>query len=269
MEVVERRHRRELAVHRRGAPRRHAAGQHDHVLRRAAQPAREIPQLLRPHIGPVVTAQLHELREVPQITRIRPHRVRRTLDVRHPAEERLDRLDRPPVGSYDGPRLAAVLHDSLNPAAPLRSRHRHRTVSGLPNDTAYGTVKSRGSAPRGLRIQPRKSSLGHPGAGLSPRGMMVGAMEPDTAMQATEAAKRAVMRTRMGARQFASVLGRTAELLEHSATLAEQHARRRERAGRDDAAAEERDAARRARETAVRARALAEEWLKMLEEREG
>jgi len=93
-------------------------------------------------------------------------------------------------------------------------------------------------------------------------------MEPQVAREASAAAESAVARTRLTARDVASVFGRTARTLERSATLAEEHAERRERAGRTEAAAEERRAARRAHAAAARARAQAEKWLKQLEGRE-
>jgi hypothetical protein len=98
--------------------------------------------------------------------------------------------------------------------------------------------------------------------------MMAEAMEPEAARQASAAAERAVSQKQINARHVASLLGRTAEALEQSATLAERHAQRREQAGRKEAAAEERRVARRAHEAAARARARAEEWLKLLKERE-
>jgi len=97
-----------------------------------------------------------------------------------------------------------------------------------------------------------------------PCGMMVDAVEPEAAKQASERVER---QTRVSS-HLASVLRRTAKELERSATLAEQHAQHRERAGRKEAAAMERRAARRAHEAALRARAQAERWLKRFEERE-
>jgi len=93
-------------------------------------------------------------------------------------------------------------------------------------------------------------------------------MEPEAAQQASATAGRAVSQTRTSATDVAAMLGRTAEALEQSAILAEQHAQRREAAGRKEAAAEERRAAEWAHEAAARARARAEEWRKLLKERE-
>ena len=93
-------------------------------------------------------------------------------------------------------------------------------------------------------------------------------MEPETVERASAAAETAASRTRVTARDVASLLARTAEVLEHSAALAEEHAERRERAGRIDSAAEERRVAWRAHEAAARARAKAEEWLELSEGRE-
>jgi len=87
-------------------------------------------------------------------------------------------------------------------------------------------------------------------------------------MQASEKAERAVSEKQVTERDLVSVLHRAADALEQSATLAEQHAERREQAGRQEAAAEERRAARRAHEAAAHARARAEEWLRLLAERE-
>ena len=93
-------------------------------------------------------------------------------------------------------------------------------------------------------------------------------MEPQLARRASAAAESEVARTRLTARDVASVFGRTARTLERSATLAEEHAERRERAGLKEAATEERRAARRAHDAAARARAEAEKWLKLVEGQE-
>jgi len=95
--------------------------------------------------------------------------------------------------------------------------------------------------------------------------MMAEVMEPEAVQWASATAERAVIQTRMTARHVASVLGRTAKVLERSATLAEERAGRRERAGRTEAAAEQRRAAGRAHEAAARAGAQAEKWLKLFE----
>jgi hypothetical protein len=125
MKVVERRHGGELSVHGRRAPRRRTAGQDDDVLGRAAQPAREIPQLLDAEIRPLIATQAHELPELAQIARVCADRVRRALRVRQPPKERLNRLNRPTIRADHRPRHAVALHDPLNPTAAIRSQHQN------------------------------------------------------------------------------------------------------------------------------------------------
>jgi hypothetical protein len=120
VKVIERRDRSQPAVHGRRLTSRIAARQHDHVLRRTAQPAREIPELLEPQIRPVIAAQLKELPELAQIACLRADRVRRTLGVRQPSQERLDRLHQSPIRPDHRPGLNAALNNALDPAAPLR-----------------------------------------------------------------------------------------------------------------------------------------------------
>ena len=90
-------------------------------------------------------------------------------------------------------------------------------------------------------------------------------MEPETVERASAAADTAASQARVTARDAASLLARTAEVLERSAALAQEHAERRERAGRPESAAEERRVAKRAYAAAARARARAEQWLETIE----
>ena len=137
MNVIERRDRRELAVHRRSAPRCHAAEQHDHVLGRAAKPAREIPQLLRAQVRPVIAAQLNE----PQNCRRSPAYARtvfgeRSISVNHRRNASTGATGRRVCPNH-GPRRIAVLHDPLNPAPTRRSgRHRKPEVGDAADRTS-------------------------------------------------------------------------------------------------------------------------------------
>lgn len=88
-------------------------------------------------------------------------------------------------------------------------------------------------------------------------------MDREGAELASAATERAHLRAQEGARNLASLLGRTARTLERSASLAEEHARRSARDGEWGVARDEQRAARKAREASERAQAQAERALEL------
>ena len=92
-------------IHRPPPPAGIAAREHDHVLRRRAQPSGELPQRLYRRPVPGQPPGRQERPVQLQIVRIRAHCVRRPLDVRQPRQVALHRLNRQTIGTDQRPRL--------------------------------------------------------------------------------------------------------------------------------------------------------------------
>jgi hypothetical protein len=93
-------------------------------------------------------------------------------------------------------------------------------------------------------------------------------IDPDPAHSEIRTADLITGHTRQTAETASGILTQLANTLKRTAELAEEHAERRERAGQTGDAAKEHQAAQRARDAAQRARSQADQWLRLLGERE-
>ena len=144
MEIVEAEHRGEHPIDRRRSSGRSAGGEHDHVVGRLAQPARELTDLLQRHAIPrdARRPQKHEVRL--QIHRVSAHRVRRPLDMRQPRQEALDRHER-----------AMVIADHRRRLPP---RRREDALDSHPAGRSTQTP-SEGVGAIARRVQPASATL--------------------------------------------------------------------------------------------------------------
>jgi hypothetical protein len=170
-----------------------------------------------------------------------------------------------------------------------RSRLERLRASGLAHPDAAGRAEidalSETIGRRGVRLQADDAALEQQRAPLWPhhdrpeqgrRAREASAPGPregvgsESQRGASEAAadelggaRHVAAQTRETARRLASVLNRTADVLETSGALAQANAERLELLGRSDAGAEERRAAERAYEAAGRARLHEQQWLEV------
>ena len=105
---IERAHRRELAVHRRGADLGRRRRQHRDLARPARrgklQPGDELADVLQPGLAPVQAPEADELPVILEIVGVRLHRVRRPADIGEIGQEPVDRDDRHVVVPQHRPR---------------------------------------------------------------------------------------------------------------------------------------------------------------------